>query len=261
MILNYEFLKISKEDDIAVVTITKEKSLNALNTKLITELGDLFKEIEEDKDISVVILTGAGKAFVAGADISEMVDLKPQEAYEFAKRGNEVFLSIENSSKVVIAAVNGFALGGGCELSLACDIRIASSKAKFGQPEVGLGITPGFGGTQRLPRLIGTGLAKELIYTADVIGAQTALEYGIVNHVVDPEELMDKAMEIAKKTAKNSINAVINSKRAINLGMQTDITTGVNIEQSNFELCFTNEDRETGMRAFLNKEKPNYKKN
>ena len=196
------------ENEIAVVTINRPKALNALNSETLQELNETFNEIRKRKDIKVVILTGGGdKSFVAGADISEMVNATPQEGRAMSMLAYETFNMIEEIPQVTIAAVNGFALGGGCEISMACDIRVASNKARFGQPEVGLGITPGFGGTQRLSRTVGPGYAKELIYTTEMIGADKALEIGLVNHVYEPEELIDKAIEMAKRISRSAPKA------------------------------------------------------
>ena len=221
-------LLMEVENEIAVVTINRPKSLNALNSETLAELDACFSEISERKDIKVVILTGSGaKAFVAGADISEMVNATPAEGRKMGMLAKEAFLKLETMPQVTIAAVNGFALGGGCEISMACDIRIASAKAKFGQPEVGLGITPGFSGTQRLPRLVGLGKAKELIYTAAVIHAEEACRIGLVNKVVEPEELMNECMAMAKTIAAKAPLAVRYAKEAINRGVETDMDTGI----------------------------------
>ena len=201
----------------------------------------------------VLILTGAGRSFVAGADIAQMKDLSPMEAKKFGLYGNGVFLKLENFPKPVIAAVNGFALGGGCELAMSCDIRLASEKAKFGQPEVGLGITPGFGGTQRLPRIVGISKAMELILTAKVINAAEAERIGLVSAVYPPEELMDKAMELANAICANAPIAVAESKRCIRMGMQTDIATGSAFEAEAFGVTCGTEDKDEGMGAFLEK--------
>ena len=203
----------------------------------------------------MVILTGAGRSFVAGADIGEMKPLTAVEGKAWGNAGNDVFLKVENCTKPVIAAINGFALGGGCELAMACDIRLASEKAKFGQPEVGLGITPGFGGTQRLARIVGTGRAMELIFTAKTIDAAQAEKIGLVNAVCAPEELMDKAMEMAEMIAAQAQVAVRESKRCIRKGIQTDINTGLAFEAEAFGLCFSTEDQKEGMSAFLEKRK------
>ena len=252
---------LEKKGYIAVATINRPKALNALNTQTLTELRECFAGLEERKDVRVVILTGAGgKAFVAGADIGQMSQLTAAQAKAFGVLGNRVFLKLENLTKPTIAAVNGFALGGGCELAMACDIRLASEKAKFGQPEVGLGITPGFGGTQRLPRIVGASRAMELILTARNINAARAQEIGLVSEVYPPEELMDKALELAHAIAANAQVAVRQSKAAIRKGLQTDMNTGVAYESEAFALCFATEDQKDAMAAFLNKEKlPGFK--
>jgi enoyl-CoA hydratase len=233
--------------------------MNALNSTVLSELDCAFSQIESDQTIKVVILTGEGRAFVAGADISQMSTMSAAEGKAFGEQGAAVFRKIEQLKVPVIAAVNGFALGGGCELAMACDIRIASAKAKFGQPEVGLGITPGFSGTQRLPRLVGMGVAKELIYTADIIGADEAYRIGLVNKVAEPEALMDQAIEMAKKIASKAPIAVRYSKEAINRGCQVDIDTAIAIEANLFGLCFASEDQKEGMSSFLNKKAPEFK--
>ncbi|MDO5713507.1 MAG: enoyl-CoA hydratase-related protein [Tissierellia bacterium] len=256
--MEYKFLIREDNEGIAVVKINKPKSLNALDSEVVKELHDCFTQLDSDESVKVVILTGEGKSFVAGADIAEMSTLNAEEGGNFAKLGMDTFLLIEKLSKPVIAAINGFALGGGCEISLSCDIRIASTKALLGQPEVGLGITPGFGGTQRLARAIGPAKAKELIYTARNIKADEALEIGLVNKVVEPEALMDEAMAMAKSIAKNSTLAVKYAKKAINAGLQADIDTGMEIEKAQFALCFATEDQKEGMKAFLEKRKPEF---
>ena len=255
-------LLMEVENEIAVVTINRPKSLNALNSETLAELDACFSEISERKDIKVVILTGSGaKAFVAGADISEMVNATPAEGRKMGMLAKEAFLKLETMPQVTIAAVNGFALGGGCEISMACDIRIASAKAKFGQPEVGLGITPGFSGTQRLPRLVGLGKAKELIYTAAVIHAEEACRIGLVNKVVESEELMNECMAMAKTIAAKAPLAVRYAKEAINRGVETDMDTGIVIENGLFGLCFATTDQKEGMEAFLWKRKPEFEGN
>lgn len=259
--MEYQKLIIQKQERICVVKINNTETLNALNTAILVELGQAFDEIAADTEIDVVILTGEGRAFVAGADIAEMSVMKADEGKRFGKIGATVFRKIELLSKPVIAAVNGFALGGGCELAMACDIRIASTKAKFGQPEVSLGITPGFSGTQRLPRLVGLGKAKELIYTAAVIHADEAYRIGLVNKVVEPEELMNECLAMATVIASKAPLAVRYSKEAINRGIETDIETGNDIETALFGLCFATADQKEGMEAFLWKRKPEFKGN
>ena len=251
--MEYKNIFLQKEERVAVITISRPKALNALNTETLKELDFAIDEIANDDEIYAVILTGDGKAFVAGADITEMKDLDVMGARKFGNLGNKVFRKLETLEKPIIAAVNGFALGGGCELSMACDIRIASLKAKFGQPEVGLGITPGFGGTQRLARLVGTGMAKQLIYTGDIINAEEALRIGLVNKVVEPEQLIEEAKLLAKKIASNAPIAVKLSKTAINRGLQMDIDTALMYEAEIFGECFSTVDQKNGMKAFLEK--------
>lgn len=257
--MNFKNVIFEKEEKIAIVTINRPKALNALNSETLLEIDSIIDKIAVDDDILAVILTGSGKAFVAGADISEMKDLNASGGRKFGILGNKVFRKLENLEKPVIAAVNGFALGGGCEISMACDIRIASSKAKFGQPESGLGITPGFGGTQRLARLVGLGMAKELIYTAKMIKADEAFRIGLVNKVVEPDVLMDEAKTLANQIISNAPIAVRLCKSAINRGIQTDIDTGIAYESEVFGECFATEDQKEGMGAFLEKRSKSFK--
>jgi len=257
--LNWSSLLFKKEGHIGLLSINRPEALNALNSTLLEELSQAIDMVEKDPDIHVLILTGEGRAFVAGADINEMKHMSPMEARVFAEKGMSLFRKIELMEKPVIAAVNGFALGGGCELSMCTDIRIASEKAKFGQPEVGLGITPGFAGTQRLARLIGSGRAKELIFTCDIIDAAEAYRIGLVNKVVPVEELMYASIEMANKILQKSQLAVRYAKTAINRGIETDLETGMIIEKDLFGLCFATEDQKEGMGAFLEKRTPNYK--
>ena len=251
--MEYKNIVLQKEDKIAVLTISRPKALNALNSETLKELDLAIDEIAKDDQIYAVIVTGDGKAFVAGADITEMKDLDVMGGRRFGILGNKVFRKLETLEKPIIAAVNGFALGGGCELSMACDIRIASSKAKFGQPEVGLGITPGFGGTQRLSRLVGLGMAKELIYTAKIIRADEALRIGLVNKVVEPENLLAEAKELANTIAGQAPIAVSFCKAAINKGIQLDIDSAISYESETFGECFSTEDQTNGMTAFIEK--------
>lgn len=246
-------------ENVLIIKINNPGALNALNSEVLTEIGEAFDEASKDDNVNAIILTGEGKAFVAGADISEMSTLNAEQGKLFGEHGAGVFRKIEVMPKAVIAAVNGFALGGGCELAMACDIRIASEKAKFGQPEVTLGITPGFSGTQRLSRLVGLGKAKELIFTGNIISAKEAKEIGLVNEVVEPDRLMEVALEMAKKIASNAQIAVRYSKEAIDRGYQTDITTAIDIEANLFGLCFATEDQKEGMKAFLEKRKAEFK--
>ncbi|ACD22262.1 short-chain-enoyl-CoA hydratase [Clostridium botulinum] len=250
---------LEKEGHLAIVTINRPKALNALNSETLKDLDTVLENLENDSNIYAVILTGAGeKSFVAGADISEMKDLNEEQGREFGELGNKVFLRLENLDKPVIAAISGFALGGGCELSMSCDIRIASEKAKFGQPEAGLGITPGFGGTQRLARIVGLGKAKEMIYTCDIIKAEEAYRIGLVNKVVSLESLMDEAKAMANKIIANAPIAVKLCKDAINRGMQVDIDKAVLIEAEDFGKCFSSEDQTEGMTAFLERREKNF---
>ena len=237
------FVKTEQKGHVAILTIDRPEALNALTADVLRDLGEAMD------------LTGAGRSFVAGADIGEMKPLTAVEGKAWGNAGNDVFLKVENCTKPVIAAINGFALGGGCELAMACDIRLASEKAKFGQPEVGLGITPGFGGTQRLARIVGTGRAMELIFTAKTIDAAQAEKIGLVNAVCAPEELMDKAMEMAEMIAAQAQVAVREAKRCIRKGIQTDINTGLAFEAEAFGLCFSTADQKEGMSAFLEKRK------
>ena len=247
------FVKVEQQGHVGILTIDRQEALNALNSQVLSDLDAAIDEVAANDDIYVVILTGAGRSFVAGADIGEMRDLTSISGKKFGVHGGSVFLKLENMAKPVIAAVNGFALGGGNELCMACDIRLASENAKFGQPEVGLGITPGFAGTQRLPRIVGISKAMELILTAKVIGAAEAKAIGLVSEVYPPEELMPKAMELANAICANAQIAVQESKRCIRMGMQTDIATGSAFEAEAFGVCFGTEDQTEGMSAFLEK--------
>lgn len=258
--MTFENVILEKEGSLAVLTVNRPKALNALNKETLADIKAALEDIEQDAAIKVAIITGAGdKSFVAGADIAYMQNFSVQEARAFAAFGQEVFRFIELMEKPVIAAINGFALGGGCELAMACDIRLAAENAVFGQPEVGLGVTPGFGGTQRMPRLIGEGRAKELTYTAASIKADEAYRIGLVNHVYPAAELMERARKMAQKIAAQATTAVGYSKYAINKGMQVDTDTGMSIESSMFGMCFSVEDQKEGMNAFVNKRKPNFK--
>lgn len=250
-----KYIKFQQDGHVGIVTINRPEALNALSTELMSEIGEMFAMLDKNDDVYVIVVTGEGRAFVAGADIAEMSGYGVVEGKKYGVLGNDTFTSIENMTKPIIAAINGFALGGGCELAMCCDIRIASEKAKFGQPEVGLGITPGFGGTQRLPRIVGVGKAMELILTARVINATEAEKIGLVSLVVPPEELMPMAINLAKAIADNAQVAVQQSKKCIRKGMQTDINTGTAYESEAFGLCFGTEDQKDAMKAFVNKEK------
>ena len=247
-------LKLETSEGIALVTIDRPKALNALNSETLGELNECLKELEQRKDIRVILLTGGGqKAFVAGADISEMVNAAPAGGRAMALLADEAFCRLENMPQVTIAAVNGYALGGGCEIAMACDIRIASENAKFAQPECGLGILPGFGGTQRLARLVGKGRAKELIFTCDRIDAQEAWRIGLVNKVVPQAELLDACRAMAQRILKNGGYAVTLAKQAINAGLDMDLANGLKMEADAFGLTFATHDKQEGMTAFLEK--------
>jgi enoyl-CoA hydratase/3-hydroxyacyl-CoA dehydrogenase len=251
-------VRISKENNIGIITMNRPEALNALNSKVLSDLKGAICELEQDNEISVVIITGEGKAFVAGADIKEMLKKSPMEAREFTYLGQHVFKRIENMSKPVIAAVNGVALGGGAELALACDIILASKKARFGFPEVGLGIHPGFGGTQRLPRLIGKAKAKQLIFTADIFTARQAEHMGLVNRVVPQDILLQEAKAMAGKIAKQAPIAVRQAKSAVNKGYEMDLNTGLDYEAESVSITFSTKDSKEGMKAFTERRKPKF---
>lgn len=254
-----EFVLYEQKGAVGIITISREKALNALNSAVLEELNTTLDQVNLD-EVRCLILTGAGqKSFVAGADIGEMSSLTKAEGEAFGKKGNDVFLKIENFPIPVIAAVNGFALGGGCEISMSCDIRICSDNAVFGQPEVGLGITPGFGGTQRLARLVGPGMAKQMIYTARNIKADEALRIGLVNAVYTQEELLPAAEKMAAGIAKNAPIAVRNCKKAINDGLALSMDKAVEVEEKLFGDCFETEDQKYGMAFFLDKNKEKVK--
>ena len=250
-----DYIVYEQKGAYTVITISREKALNALNSQVLEELDAVLDGVNLD-EVRCLILTGAGaKSFVAGADIGEMSTLTKAEGEAFGKKGNDVFRKLETFPIPVIAAVNGFALGGGCEISMSCDIRICSDNAVFGQPEVGLGITPGFGGTQRLARLVGPGMAKQMIYTARNIKADEAYRIGLVNAVYPQEELMAAAEKMAAGIAKNAPIAVRNCKKAINDGLDADMDQAIVIEEKLFGDCFESYDQKEGMAAFLEKRK------
>ncbi len=260
--MGWEFFNVEvAEEGIALVTINRPKVLNAVDFPTIKELGRVFDSLEEDKSLRAVILTGAGeKAFVAGGDIAAMNALKwPDEAREFVATGHRVISAIERSSKITIAAINGFALGGGTEIALGFDIRIASEKAKMGLPEVGVGLIAGWGGTQRLSRLVGKGKAKELIFTGEMVDANEALRIGLVNRVVPAGELIETCKKIARKILGNSPIAVLQSKKAINEGLQMSLDHGLKYEAEAWLVNYATEDRNEGLSAFLEKRKPVFK--
>lgn len=260
---------LEKKGPYAVATIHRPEALNALNSQVLADLAELLDTVEADEEIRVLVITGAGeKAFVAGADIGEMSTLTKAEGEAFGKKGNDVFRRLETLPIPTIAAVNGFALGGGCELAMSCDIILAAGPnaegkggAKFGQPEVGLGITPGFSGTQRLPRRVGVAKAKELIFSGKQIGAEEAKRIGLVNEVYAAEELLNKAVEMAKSFTANAPIAVKYSKACIDRGMQMDIDNGIALENELFAMCFATEDQKEGMGAFLEKRKEKHFQN
>ena len=247
------FVDYEVKGSIAIITINREKALNALNSEVLDDLEKVFDGVDTNA-VRCLILTGAGqKSFVAGADIGEMSTLTKADGEAFGKKGNDIFRKIETFPIPVIAAINGFALGGGCEISMSCDFRICSDNAMFGQPEVGLGITPGFGGTQRLARTVGVGMAKQLIYTARNIDAAEALRIGLVNQVVTQEELLPTAEKLANTIAGNAPIAVRACKKAINDGLQTNIDDALVIEEKLFGSCFESYDQKEGMANFLRK--------
>ena len=252
----YSTLLTSLDNHIFTVTINRPDKLNALNREVMNDLNHVLDEIESNNDIKAAILTGAGqKGFVAGADISEFVGLSKEEGQALAQKGQDIFFRIENNRKPIIAAVNGFALGGGCELAMSCHFRIAAENAKFGQPEVSLGLIPGYGGTQRLVHLIGKGRAMELLLTGNMIDAQTALQYGLVNHVVPQEELLNKATAILQTIAAKAPVAISKCIAAANAAFTS---AGYEMEMAGFSDCFATEDMKEGTAAFLEKRKPSF---
>jgi enoyl-CoA hydratase len=255
----FKNILIQKKNGIGKITINRPKVLNALNIETINELTRAIKELEKDKEIRVVILTGAGKAFIAGADISQMKNMTPIEAKEFAEIGHSMLFNIENSRLIFIASVNGYALGGGCETLMACDICIASENAVFGQPEINLGIHPGFGGTQRLPRIVGKTIAKELLLTGKNIDAAEAKRIGLINDIAKEDKLKEKTYKIAESISKKSSIQTQFIKSLVNKGLETDLNTGIALEISHFSTSFSTEDQKEGMTAFLDKKKPMFK--
>ncbi|MGI6514680.1 MAG: crotonase [Syntrophomonadaceae bacterium] len=257
---DFKVLLFEKEDGIATVTINRPQVLNALNDQVFAELKRIFEMMEYDDEVRVAVITGAGdKAFVAGADISMMSTYTFLQARELTYQGFRAQQTIAHFPKPTIAAVNGFAFGGGCEIAMCCDIRIASERASFGQPEINLGIIPGGGGTQRLPRLVGMGIAKELVLTGQPIDAKRAYEIGLVNRVVPHEELMSEVKKMARVLmAKSSVTLSL-AKTAMDLGIETDLEIGLQIERELFAECFATEDMKEGLTAFLEKRKPNFK--
>lgn len=249
-----------KKGKVATLTINRPEALNALNMDVLKGLHDSLLEISKDSSISVIKITGSGeKAFVAGADIAGMKEMTPVQAEEFAAYGQRTFRMLETSKKITIAVVNGFALGGGCELAMSCDLIYSSAKAKFGQPEVNLGVIPGFGGTQRLQRLVGIQKARELIYTGKIISAEEAKTIGLVAQVFAPEELESQVSNLIEEITSKGSYALSQAKSALRLGQDLDLNRACQIEKELFAMCFAHEDQKEGMDAFLNKRKPTFK--
>jgi enoyl-CoA hydratase len=257
--MEYETILLEQEGSIGILKLNRPQAMNALNSKVILELISALGAMEKETLPKVLIITGSGeKAFVAGTDIIEMEKLSSFEAREFARFARKAIDKVADLDRPVIGAINGFALGGGCELAMACDIRIASEKAKLGQPETGLGIIPGSGGTQRLPRLVGPSKAKQLVFTGDIIDAKAALEIGLVDKVVPQDSLIEEAKKMANAIAAKPRVALALAKYAINRGLDADLQTALDYEIECFAQCFATQDQKEGMRAFLEKRKPNY---
>lgn len=253
----YTSIEFSCSDGIARITFNRPKALNALNAALLDEFADALKKVSQDEAVRVLLVTGAGKkSFVAGADITEIAPLSPLGAKKFAQRGQTVIGQLQDLAVPVIAVVNGYALGGGCEVALACDFIYASEKAIFGLPEISLGVIPGFGGTQRLPRIVGESRAKEMILTGKHISATEALEIGLVNRMFPPDTLMEAAMETARMIASKGKASLCAAKQAVNQGLNVDLPTGMHIERDLFALCLASPDAKEGTAAFLEKRKP-----
>lgn len=259
MTMDYTTILYEKSEGIGTITLNRPESMNALNSSLMEELGHVFSEISTDNDVKVVIITGQEQFFAAGADITEVANIKtPDDAYNFS-RAADVIRKLEDFDKPIIAAVSGVALGGGCELALACDLRIAAENAVFGLPEIKLGVLPGAGGTQRLPRLVGAANAKELLYTGDFINATEAYRIGLVNKIVPVETLRDESKAMAKKIANRPGIALKMIKIAVNGGLSMDLKSAMAYEARCFEILFSTEDRKEGMTAFIEKRKPSFK--
>jgi enoyl-CoA hydratase len=258
--MGYRYLIVEVDKTVVVITINRPDVLNAVNIETILELEQAVKECNDNPDVYVIVITGQGKSFVSGSDISRLYEMDEAQAREYSTTGQRVLAFIENNSKPVIAAVNGFALGSGCELAMACDLRIASEKAKFGQPEVKLGLIPGHAGTQRLSRIVGIGKAKELIFTGDLIDANEAYRIGLADRVVAPDMLLEEAKTIAMKIADVGPNAVRTAKSVINRGFDVDMAAGQEYEMEAFSKLFNTDETHEGMKAFLEKRKPEWKK-
>lgn len=248
-----EYIILTKEKNTAIITISRPEALNALNGQVLEEFDRALDDATGDQDVKALIITGAGRSFVAGADIGVQSVFDVEAGRAWGRRGSAILRKLERLEIPTIAAVNGFALGGGCELALACDMIVASTKAKFGQPEVGLGITPGFSGTQRLPRRIGAAKAKEMIFTGEMINGEEAEKIGLVNRVVDPDALMETAKTLAARIVKNAPIAVKYAKACIDRGLDVDLDSGIAVENELFAMCYATEDQKEGMTAFLDK--------
>ena len=258
--MNFENLRIEKNEHIAIVTFNRPKAHNVLNLATIYELEKLVGELSKDDSIRVVVFTGSGKSFIAGADIADMEPMTESEAKKYSLFGSEVFNRVTKLEKISIAAINGYCFGGGNEFAMHCDLRYASTLAKFSQPEVCLGVIPGFSGTQTMPRIIGMAKTKELVYTGRTFSAEEACEIGLINQVFEEEHFMEDVMNVAHKIVSNSFVAVINAKKAIHEGFEKPFAEGIFIEATHFSKCFTKPDQKEGMRAFLEKRPPNYQK-
>ncbi|MBU7012521.1 MAG: enoyl-CoA hydratase/isomerase family protein [Theionarchaea archaeon] len=257
--MDFQHVLVEKKGKIGILTINRPDKLNALNTHVVYEIASGFENLEQDPEVRVIIITGAGnKAFIAGADISEMQNITPLEALKFASRGQKTLEAIENSDKIVIAAINGYALGGGCELSMACDLRFASENAKIGQPEIKIGVIPGWAGTQRLTRLVGKTKAKELVLMGDPVPAAEAERIGLINKVFPQESLMDSVMKTAETIANLGAFSLSAAKHAVDHGSETDFEKAQELERQFFALCFASPDQKEGMTAFLEKRAPKF---
>ncbi|MBW2060823.1 MAG: enoyl-CoA hydratase/isomerase family protein [Deltaproteobacteria bacterium] len=256
--MSYQHMIFEVKDDIALVTFNRPETLNALNPELMQEFGDILDEIAAHESIAVVVLTGAGKAFVSGADIKAMSEFTPLQIRNYLARGHEILFKIESLLQPVIAAVNGFCLGGGNEIAMACDFVYASEKARFGQPEIKLGIIPGFGGTQRLPRLVGKGLAKELCLTGEFLRGQTALAVGLANKIFPPDKLMEETMKTARLIASHGRSSVRAVKQLVDRGTQIDLRAACALEVETFAAVFSSSDAKEGLTAFLEKRQPEF---
>jgi enoyl-CoA hydratase len=252
------YIDLQKEDGVAVLTISRPEALNAMNVAMLHELREVIEQVESDDEVRVLVITGSGKAFVAGADIAHMCGFSPQEAKEWSDLGQGTLGKIASMKKPVIAAVNGYALGGGTELAMACDIRVASDRAVFGQPEVKLGMIAGFGGTQRLPRLVGAGKAKEMLFTGDLYDAEAAREMGLVNKVVPAGELLDYCLDMARRIASRGPRAVRLSKEAVNRGQDVDLEKALHLESCLYAEVFSTDEPREGCGAFLEKREPDF---